>query len=590
MKKNNYDYVRQELYRLEQMYGSLKVKWLRDYFLSENSIMLDLDSMSDEAVNGFYNNGVFEVEEDTTISIQENIIKSCISTLVSKIASQKGRSILTTENGTYKDYFMAKQSQLYFDTLFDEKKIHKTVADVFKDECVFNRGVVYVDRDSKTVSRVMPWQVFVDPREYSYGHLTRAAWKRTQFPVTLLKESVKGNTTIDYVTLWTFYDILKHIKATWIPELDYYEEEEWVPAELPFIINFYESPIKGTNNLSIVDMLMGIQLEINQLLVKIKDASQLSPAMTFFVPEESTIKTSKLSNRTGEIVTYTANPNVVGNNPITVATPAFIDPQYIQLLDKLKQDAYELVGISQLSATSQKPMGLNSGIALSTMESIESDRFETQLDQVIRLYTDIAKKCTAIFDPEEEVLPEDKFRMSIKWKDVVEAVNKMKLQFTVAEWLSKDPSTKLQQIQQLYAAGLISQNRIASLLSIPDIDGANNLMTNSLNSCLAVIEDCIENDNYDIPEYVLSTGMLQEEILNTCLSLKASNKKENEADIAKLMKLYALCDAKEVDSAASAEMAAVQQLQGELQADIQNPNGQINTAINGAIQSGLGGI
>lgn len=583
---NNRDFVTSEIYRLEQMYGSLKVKWLRDYFLYENSIMLDLDSMTDESVNGFYNNGCFEVEEDTTIAIQENIVRSCISTLVSKIASQKGRAVFTTVNGTYKDYQLAKQAQVYFDNIYDEKKVHKTITEVFKDACIFNRGVVFIDKYTSEIRRVMPWQVFIDPREYSYGSMTRAAWKQTQFPVALLNIKV-DNENLRYVTKYNYWDINKHIEVTYIPELDYYSEQRYDNEILPFVFMFYESPIKGTNNQSAVDMLMGIQLEINALLVKIKDASQLSPAMTYFVPEESSIKTSKLSNRTGEVVTYTANPNIVGNNPITVATPAFIDPQYIQLLDKFKQDAADLIGISDLSRAGKKPAGLNSGVGLSTLEAIEDSRHESQLDQVIRLYTDIARACIKLFPPEAEVLPQSQYRMQITWADIVEASGHMNLQFSVAEWLSRDPSVKLQQIQQLYAAGLITQNRIASLLSIPDIDGANNLMTNALNSCLAVINDCIEHDNYDIPEYVLSTGMLQEEILNTCLSLRAANNPANAADIAKLMKLYSLCDAKEVDSMASAEMAAVSQLQQELSADMSDPNGQINSAVNNAVQNGL---
>ena len=81
---------------------------------------------------------------------------------------------------------------------------------------------------------------------------------------------------------------------------------------------------------------------------KITEASRLNPALTFFVPEGSQIKVNQLNNRVGNVVTYRPTPNMTGS-PVTSATPAFIDDQYIQLLDNLKTTAYELTGISKLS-------------------------------------------------------------------------------------------------------------------------------------------------------------------------------------------------------------------------------------------------
>ena len=143
---------------------------------------------------------------------------------------------------------------------------------------------------------------------------------------------------------------------------------------LPFIFMHYNNPLVSNTSTSIADLLYGIQMEIDQLLQKIEDASKLNPALTFFVPDGSTIKTEELDNRIGNIVKYKVTPNMT-TSPVTVSTPAFIDPQYMQLLAQLKQDAYEAVGISQLSATSQKPMGLDSGKALQTMENIESGAY-----------------------------------------------------------------------------------------------------------------------------------------------------------------------------------------------------------------------
>ena len=54
---------------------------------------------------------------------------------------------------------------------------------------------------------------------------------------------------------------------------------------------------------------------------------------------------------------------------------------------------------------------------------------------------------------------------------------------------------------------------------------------------MEIIKECIEEGNFDIPEYI-PFDLLKEEIINTQLSLRAANKDGNKEDIIKLSKLY----------------------------------------------------
>ena len=575
------DKVINKLLRLERFYGTYKSKCRRNLRLYEYSPTLSIDNMTDDACVGYYQQHTFDINDDTTSSVQENVIRSCIDTLTSKIASQKVRPFINTVNGTFKQLQIAKQAQDFFDSLYDEQNINKIVSDAFRDACVFDRGIIYVDVADKKVYKVFPWQVYVDPREASYNRLTQITWKQEQFPVSLLPIKV-DNVEMETVTYYQYWDLNKGKHYFWIPELDRYEEEKWDGGCLPFLFLNYASPVKATTSQSVVDLLYGIQMEIDCLLNKVKDASQLCAPMQYFVPEGSNIKASKVTNRVGEVYTYALPPNVTAS-PITVSTTPFMDPQWMQTIEALKQHAYEMVGISQLSATSQKPQGLDSGVALNTLEDIESDRFETQLNSVIHIYIDLAKLMIQLFPPEEDILPRNRMRSNIKWADIVQARDEICIQFSAANSLSKDPSVKLQQLQALYAAGLIPQSHIAKLMEIPDIDDGYNLATNSIKAVYAVIDDCIEYDNFDVPDYI-PNQMLLEEIMNTILSLKAANNPDNKVDIDKLTQLYQIAISKNIDAQTSAEMAATQTISNEIMADIQDPNGQINTAISGAQQ------
>ena len=548
---------------LKALQSSRRSKYFRNYRRYNYTPFASLDNISSPSVVGYYEN-TQDIEEDTTKTPQINIIKSCIDTLTSKIAQSKVRPFFNTQNGSFKDIQTVKQAQAFFDLYYDLQNVNKKVSEAFRDSCIFEKGVIYIDPFTKEITKALPWQVFIRPAEITYGKITRVYYERVDYPTTLLtEEQIKAAKceNCDYVPYGVYYDTFNHVYAELVNNI-VIKVEEYKPNKIPFVFLHYCSPIFGDSSQSIVDMLNTIQLEIDNLMMKIKDASQLNPALTFCVPKGSGVKTSQLNNRVGQILEYNTTPNMT-SSPVTVATPAFIDGQYMQLVEELKQSAYELVGISQLSAMSTKPTGLNSGVALSTMENIESDRFETQLNQVIRAYVDIAKTCIEVFPEEDTILPEDNQRLSIKWKDIVEESNKMVVQFSAADSLSKDPSTKLQQLQMLAQTGIIPQTRIAQFMELPDIQSGYSLSNNAINAVLTCINDCIEKNNFEVPDFIPFL-MLKEEIINTQLSLKAaaSETNDNSKDIEKLTKLYEAVEIKEADWQADQnlenEMAAME--------------------------------
>ena len=171
------------------------------------------------------------------------------------------------------------------------------------------------------------------------------------------------------------------------------------------------------------------------------------------------------------------------------------------------------------------------------MEDVESDRFETQLNQIIRAFIDVAKTCIKVFPQDEDILPEISNRVSIKWKDIVKESSNMSIQYSGADNLSKDPSTKLQQLQQLSMAGVIPAARIPQLMQIPDLEMGYSLSNNAIDAVMAVIKSCIEDDVFDVPEFI-PFELLKEEIINTQLSLTSAGYDRNKKDILKLEKLY----------------------------------------------------
>ena len=123
----------------------------------------------------------------------------------------------------------------------------------------------------------------------------------------------------------------------------------------------------------------------------------------------------------------------------------------------------------------------------------------------------------------------------------------------------------------LAQAGVLPQSRIAQYMEIPDINSGYSLSNNAINAVLSVIDDCIQKDNFDVPDYVPFT-MLKEEIINTQLSLRSANYEKNADDIEKLQVLYAVAEQKEKEWQETVTQNTIEtQANAELESITANP-------------------
>lgn len=548
------DYYKGRISSLSNDTSKRKNKYTLNIRYFTGSPSASLDSVENSVVYNTYNNF-------TDIG-SLNVIRSCIDTLVSKMAQNKVRPYFNCVNGSFKDIQIVKQSQIFFDDYLDKQDFHSIIQDVFRDAAIFDRGFIFVENGE--IKRAYPWQVSTNASDTAYNkELTEVYYERKEYPVNLLpeelKKACKDQITTSYGIYWNSID---KVKVYGVPGKQILEDYD---KPVPFIEVNYGSPVNGNTNISLADIIRPIQDEIDSLYEKISKASELDPGLVMWVPEESNIKATALDNNVGNIYTYTATPNMTGS-PVSISTPAFIDPSYISLLNDLIRKAYEFAGISQLSASSMKPQGADSGIALQTLQNTESERFQVQLDKYIKSYTDVTKLVIALSDPDEQIIPEMNGNLAITWGDVVEETKKMKLQYSCMDALSKDPSTKLQQLQMLAQAGVISPSRISEFLEIPDLQQGYSLANNAVNAAMIVIQRAIDLEDYDVPPYI-PYMLLREEIINTQLSLTAAGYEQNMVALERCQKLYEAIDEIEEEAGMAIEAENQAQISGQI-----NPN------------------
>ena len=460
-----------------------------------------------------------------------NVGRSMTMTLLSKLIQTKGRVFFNPVDGMWETIKVCRNAQIFFDQFYEVDKVYEKVQKCVQDGLIFDMGVMWINDEDKTVEHVHPWQFYIDPAEYDYGKVNRAMLMQEDYPLSALKGILKSGTKakkmlednpIAKATIYRYWNIADGKKYIVIGS-EIVSTSTIKHENIPFAIYHYNKPIKGLYSVSLIDNIYSHQKQIDGITKRIHDALTLSPANTIYVPTSAAGTESSMakmmSNQIGNIVPYQA---ALGQ--VIVSTPPPIDPMYQQMLSFFTQSAFEQEGVSQLSAQSKKPSGINSGVALDTLQDVESERFQAQVDQLIQFYKDLNSAIIDVFPENDDILPKRIKRTDIKWKDIKTQASAYSMQSSLASVLSKDPKVKMEQIEKLQQQGIINPYMAASLLQLPDLEGAYSAATASFDYSKKIIERAIDNDVYEFYDYVNLKQLLDEEV-NVLLQLDAADEK-----------------------------------------------------------------
>lgn len=441
------------------------------------------------------------------VQTQLNLCKSIPDTLVSKISQANVRPFFTPANGSFDTDEACKAAQHFFDLWLDEQHAYPKSVMCFRDAAVCDIGVMHVDPFSTSIQRIAPWEYFVDPAEYYHGAVTRAMYFRKFYPLASLIEKT------DNKELKKVFAEDPHKKGKFAIYYDLYNGQAWrvfngeqleEPMEIkfeqygglyrrPFVEMFYTRPMRGFYSTSLVDDLYPVQRQVDELVTRMDQATRLGVISMLMIPDGSNVKASNVENGV-RAYNYKGNPD--GGKPEAITPPA-LHPQYIELLDKYIGYAHELSGVSQLSAQSKKPSGLDSGKALQTMEDIESDRFNTQLQQFSHFLVDVTRVAIDCFPASQSILPEDIGRTKLTWGDLRKQRDLFTVQFSAASSLSKDPEQKREEIEFLLSQNIIDTASVKKFYQMPDLEGAYTLATSAQEYVERIISTAIKTGNVE---------------------------------------------------------------------------------------------
>ena len=456
-----------------------------------------------------------------------NVIKSVCDTVSSRIAKNRPRPVFLTSGGNYSTRRRAKLLEKFVESQFYTAGVYQVAPRVFLDACVFGTGImqVYYEGTKICVERVFPGEIYVDQAEGVYGQ-PRQMYRRKYINRDVLLEmfpdheglirtadgpsddpqDLERDSTVDQIEVVEAWHLPSGPNATdgrhcIILDGGTLHEEPWEYDYFPFVFLRWSERLRGFWGMGLAEELTGIQVEINKLLIKIQRAFQLLAVPWVLVEAGSKIKKAHLNNQIGAIIPYSGTPPVVRPNQT-------MSPEVFAHLDRLYRRAYEIAGVSQLSAASLKPAGLESGVALREYNDIESERFALVSRSYEQMFMELAKqmvnmgKKIAENNPGWSVVTQrDKYTIQeVKWEDVDLEKDSYVLKVFPSSALPTTPAGRLAMVEQLMAAGLLGPEEAKRLLDFPDLDRELALDRAASDNIDRIIERMVDDGTYEAPE------------------------------------------------------------------------------------------
>lgn len=450
-----------------------------------------------------------------TGKIALNVIKSCVDTAQAKIAKNKILPKAVTNDGDYDLRRRVDKLNLFGEGLFHSVKYHKKAPLIFRDGAIFGTGFLkwYAEHNPYDpalscvrAERVFPNNIKIDaadaingaPRTI-YEELVMArdvaarVWKKHKDAImeapavddAFINMNIPHSDLIRVVESWHLPSMPgandgKHFLG--VPGASFLDKDasKWEREHFPFAVFRWNDPLLGYFGTGIAAELCDIQYEINFLLQRIQEAFRLLGAPCIFVERTSEFPLEQLSNVVGNVYTYT------GTTP-TVAAFQTVHPEVFAHLDRLYSRAFEIVGISQLSAQSKKPAGLDSGEALATYNDIETERFMITGQDYEQLGVD---SFNLGIEAAKEIADRNgghfatrvsgrrngrRFLEKIDWADADVEIDDYDVQVFPVSSLPSEPAGRLAAIERRIKMGLMTPEDALDQMDLPDTEAANSL-------------------------------------------------------------------------------------------------------------------
>lgn len=461
-----------------------------------------------------------------------NVVYSCIDTITSQITQDNPTPVFLTDAGHYKEQRLAKQFNNFILGEFYRNKVYALGAEAFRDSGILGNGFVKIlKKDNKVcLERTLETELLVDfndayyrdPRALIQTKLCDRGVLAEEMPKEASKIYRSQGGTVDNSpqSTDTISDQIIVSEGWHLPSGEAAKDgrhtivcsdgilldENWDKDYFPFEKLDYNPNTVGWFSQGLAEILFPTQMEIYKMLIIASQSIEMTGVPKIIISELSKVLETAFNNNISSIIkvkTMSEAPqfvNATSNNS-----------EIYEYIKWLIENAYQISGISSLSANGTKPAGLNSGEAQREYMNIQSARFSAMQKRYQDFYPSLAYK---MIDFAADIAEETgRYTTVYPGKDGTREVEFPKVGMLKDTYiikcfdessLPKDPVGRQAKLSEMLAAGEISNQEFRRLSNFPDLEQSDQLAAALEERILHDLNQIIEDEKYQEPdEFIL---------------------------------------------------------------------------------------
>jgi len=274
-------------------------------------------------------------------------------------------------------------------------------------------------------------------------------------------------------------------------------EEDYERDDFPFVRIKWEPNRMGFHATGLVEQMRPIQEELNENVQRLQERFKVCSGQTTYYVEGSVSEEDLQSNEAGRLIAIKRGadmPKESTARPINEAEFTYMQDVY--------NKGFQITGVSQMRAEARKEPGVTAGVAIRTLNDMQTARFALKAKGYENAYVALAGQ---IITCVREVAQEGKFSVrydeEINWKDVSLPEDTFDITIAPASALPNDPAGRLQMAQELYSAGVIKMETFKQLLGWPDLEKHRNNETSQVRYVEKVVDIMLDKKGATDTDY-----------------------------------------------------------------------------------------
>ena len=464
-----------------------------------------------------------------------NVCRSVVGTAVSLLTRVKTKASCLTIDGDWSLKRQARQVEMFARGHLDEAKWYEVQPQIGGDAMVGSAGASLTRfwRGRVVTERVPEWEIVVSPEQAATGRPRE--WFRVQVldrddvegwaldeewvsdglrKKEAMRDAIRRGASVrddemfvpveegrkNLVAVWDCWRMGvagkpgRHITAVDGATL---RDEEWDTERPPLRLWHWEAPSAGVWGTGIIELIYGIQQEMNYTAQAIRDAHHLVGKGRWFIPRTARVNEQHLKDNRVTAFTYfdgSAPPQYVATHPVSA--------EMYRELENLARRAYEQSGVNQMTAQAEKSPGVTAGIALKRVADLQSKRFSDQQNRYEQFTLGVVED--AIDEARRAMERWGSYKVKAIGRNGVTLVDmaavdldrdKYVLTVSAANALSDDPAERMDDVLTLMSMNVIQdQQQLLDMLQIPDTEGFVKVKTAPLRYATWLIEKLFDGE------------------------------------------------------------------------------------------------